>query len=400
MKIVALSDVCDIVNGGTPKSKVAEFWGGDVQWLTPAQMGKLDSPLISDTDRTITAKGLAKCSAKLVPSRSVILSTRAPIGHLAINEVPMAFNQGCRGLVPGDRLDASYLYYYLWRSRADLDALGSGTTFKELSASRLKEFPIPLPPMPEQLQIVAALNEAFAGIASASSNAEKNLKNARDLYAIQLEDALSEGFETTELKNLASFENGDRGENYVGRNDYVSKGIPILSAGHLSASGIDTQAMNFIPRDRFDLLRSGKIRRGDILFCLRGSLGKFAYNDVYEEGAIGSSLIIVRPNERLDPQYLCLYFASDQCAKMIRHFENGAAQPNLGGKSLEKFLVPIPPRETQSAIVARLAATRKSVEALTSIYEKRLLELEQLKQSILDNAFLGKLTRTEQAVAA
>src|SRR5690606_26736384 len=102
----------------------------------------------------------------------------------------------------------------------------------------------------------------------------------------------------------------------------VEEGIPIINAGHLVDGEIDTQSMNFITRERFDLLRSGKIRRGDILFCLRGSLGKFAFNDTYDEGAIASSLIIIRPGARILPDYLCAYLRSDLCTKMIRHYEN------------------------------------------------------------------------------
>ena len=156
-----LSDVATVVNGGTPKSKVAEYWGGDVQWLTPKDMGQMEGREISETPRTITQAGLKGSSARLVPSGSVILSTRAPIGHLAMNTVPMAFNQGCRGIVPSDKLDPVYLYHFLNMSRDLLNELGSGTTFKELSATNLKSVKVPLPPLEEQQRIVAVLDEAF-----------------------------------------------------------------------------------------------------------------------------------------------------------------------------------------------------------------------------------------------
>ena len=100
-------------------------------------MGKRTTPYISKTARTISQAGLANSSAKLVPAGSVILSTRAPIGHLAINEVEMAFNQGCRGLTPSDAIETKFLYYFLFFNRDALDGLGTGTTFKELSSIRL-----------------------------------------------------------------------------------------------------------------------------------------------------------------------------------------------------------------------------------------------------------------------
>jgi type I restriction enzyme S subunit len=399
VNLVPLSQVCRIVNGGTPKSGVAEYWGGGVAWLTPAEMGKLDAPEIEETVRTITAAGLRNSSAKQVPVGSVIMSTRAPIGHLAVPLAPMAFNQGCRGLVPDERLDTKYLYYFLWFSREALIDLGTGTTFKELSTGALGSYRIPLPPLEEQRRLIVLLDEAFGAIATATANAEKNLVNARELFTLALNQELGRGAPEVPLKQLCVFENGDRGENYAGRSAFVEEGIPIINAGHLVDGGIDTQSMNFITRERFDLLRSGKIRRGDILFCLRGSLGKFAFNDAYDEGAIASSLIIIRPGARILPDYLCAYLRSDLCVKMIRHYENGAAQPNLGGKSLEKFLVPLPDLSEQQAIIDRLAGVREATQDMGAIYQRKLSELSALKQSLFHRAFSGELTEREPLAA-
>ena len=95
-EIKKLGEVSEILNGGTPKTNISEYWDGDIHWITPADLGKLRKPTVDDTPRKITRLGLEKSSAKLFPINSVILSTRAPIGHMAINEVPMSINQGCR----------------------------------------------------------------------------------------------------------------------------------------------------------------------------------------------------------------------------------------------------------------------------------------------------------------
>lgn len=211
------------------------------------------------------------------------------------------------------------------------------------------------------------------------------------------------GWELKALGSVCTFENGDRGENYPGRSAFVSKGLPIINAGHLSSDGIDTADMNFITRDRYDLLRSGKVRLGDVLFCLRGSLGKFAINDVYEEGAIASSLIIIRPTTKLDTGFLAAYLQSTLCAEMIRKFENGAAQPNLGGKSLEQFLIPLPPLDEQRRIVAVLDKAFAGIATATANAQKNLTNARALFESYLRSVFsapnsewqrsnLGKLT--------
>lgn len=153
-----LGNVCNIISGGTPKSGVSEYWEGDVEWLTPKDMGKMTDIYASDTCRKITKLGLSKSSAKLIAQNSVILSTRAPIGHLAINTVPMATNQGCRGLVPKENLETKYLFYFLFNSVELLNDLGNGTTFKELSKGALENVSIPLPPISEQKIIVSKLS--------------------------------------------------------------------------------------------------------------------------------------------------------------------------------------------------------------------------------------------------
>ncbi|MBE3093537.1 MAG: restriction endonuclease subunit S, partial [Actinobacteria bacterium] len=110
-EVKKLGEVCEIVNGGTPDTKLKEYWDGKNLWITPKDMGKLDSIFVNETERKITNLGLKNSSAKLLPINSIILSSRAPIGHLAINKKPMSTNQGCKGIVPKKVLDFIFLYY-------------------------------------------------------------------------------------------------------------------------------------------------------------------------------------------------------------------------------------------------------------------------------------------------
>lgn len=207
-----------------------------------------------------------------------------------------------------------------------------------------------------------------------------------------------------QLGKVCTFENGDRGENYPGRSAFIETGIPIINAGHLLNNGIDTSKMNFIARERFELLRSGNIRRGDVLFCLRGSLGKFGLNDCYDEGAIASSLIIIRPKSNLDVRFFCAYLDSSLCADMIRKFANGAAQPNLGGKSLEKFTIPLPPLEEQRRIVAVLDEAFAAIAAATANAEKNLANAREILLNTIDRELegsgLGWIETTMEAICS
>lgn len=390
----SIDAVCEVVNGGTPKTGVAEYWDGPHQWITPAEMGKRATPYIDQTERTITNAGLQNSSARLLPAQSVILSSRAPIGHLVINTVPMATNQGCKGLVPRDGLDSKYLYYYLASIVPLLNDLGTGATFKELSGGKLKEIPIPLPSLPEQHRIVAILDEAFDGIATAKANAEQNLQNARALFESHLQKVftgLCEGWKMVPLDACCTFENGDRGTNYPNKSARTASGIPFINAGHLTDDGIDLESMDFISRERFNLLGAGKIQPEDILFCLRGSLGKFASVGNLSEGAIASSLIIVRPKHDALNRFVLAYFRSHLCAEMIHQFKNGAAQPNLSANNLKQFLIPLPSLSEQQAVVKGLDSLRIETQRLESLYQQKLATLVELRQSLLHQAFSGVL---------
>jgi len=195
------------------------------------------------------------------------------------------------------------------------------------------------------------------------------------------------GWAIRDLGGICAFENGDRGENYPSKSAQTTSGVPFINAGHLTDSGIDFSDMNYIPRERFDLLGNGKIRKGDVLFCLRGSLGKFSSVGDLSEGAIASSLIIIRPSNELSNEFLLAYLQSDLCAEMIHKFKNGAAQPNLSAASLKKFLIPIPPLAEQRRIVGVLGEAFAGLSAARAHAEKNLQNTRALFESQLHSVF-------------
>lgn len=195
------------------------------------------------------------------------------------------------------------------------------------------------------------------------------------------------GWALRQLGEVCTFENGDRGVNYPSKLHRTETGIPFVNAGHLNALGLDMQHMDYIPKERYNLLGSGKIRKGDILFCLRGSLGKYARVSEFSEGAIASSLVIVRPNAELNADFLMAYFESSICADMISDFSNGAAQPNLSAGSLKKFSIPIPPLPEQKRIVAILDEAFAAIAKAKENAETNLRNAKELFESYLQGVF-------------
>ena len=198
---------------------------------------------------------------------------------------------------------------------------------------------------------------------------------------------MKNGWQTKSLGELCSFENGDRGENYPSKSVQTHVGVPFINAGHLSESGVDFSGMNYIPRERFELLGNGKIQKDDILFCLRGSLGKFASVGDLNEGAIASSLVIIRPGIALKDEFLLAYLQSDLCAEMINAFKNGAAQPNLSAASLKKFEIPLPPPPEQQRIVGVLNEAFDGIAIAKANAEKNLQNARAIFESHLQSVF-------------
>jgi type I restriction enzyme S subunit len=153
-----------IKNGTTPSSEEAEYWNGEVKWATPEDLGRLAGDRIADTKRKVTEKAVFETNLSVLPIGSVLISTRAPIGHMAITSEPMAFNQGCRGVIPNDRTHSPFLYYLLKSRVPELNAMANGTTFLELSRDELAAVYLKFPPIEIQKRIALFLDEKTARI--------------------------------------------------------------------------------------------------------------------------------------------------------------------------------------------------------------------------------------------
>ncbi len=186
-----VAELGKVVSGGTPSTKEASYWGGDIAWISPSDLTGYTDKFIVRGAKSITASGLQNSSATVMPAGSVHFSSRAPIGYTVISSRSMTTNQGFKSLVPADGVFNEYIYYYFKSAKQLAESVATGTTFKEISGSAFSKMPVPLPPTAEQHRIVAKIEELFSeldqGVAS--------LKAAREQLKVYRQSLLKNAFE-------------------------------------------------------------------------------------------------------------------------------------------------------------------------------------------------------------
>lgn len=197
---------------------------------------------------------------------------------------------------------------------------------------------------------------------------------------------------TAPLDNIVCLINGDRGENYPSKSSFVASGVPFINAGHLTGGDVTLAEMNYISEEHYEKLRSGKTKPNDILFCLRGSVGKIGVVGSIERAAIASSLVIVRTDELMCNRYIYHYLRSPLAKIESELYDNGTAQPNLGAQSLGRFSVPIAPRQEQTRIAEKLDTVLTRVDACRDRLARVAPLLKRFRQSVLAAATSGRLT--------
>ena len=386
-----LGETCEVVNGGTPKTGVPEYWDSQHRWITPAEMGKRLSPYVSETERMISDLGLRNSSAQMLPPHSVILSSRAPIGHLVINTELMATNQGCKGLIPRSHLQHKFLYYYLSSIVDLLNSLGTGATFKELSGGKLKEVTVPVPPLAEQQRIVGLLDEAFEGLATAKANAEQNLQNARALFESHLQSVFTQrgpGWVEHTLGDLIEIQNG-----YAFKStDYTDAGYFVIRISNVQDGEIT------LANPRFIKLADKKLERfilndGDILISLTGNIGRVGIIQEDQLPAVLNQRVarITVKDQSADRDFLFRFLLSRTFRESLQEAGHGAAQQNVSTKEIEAVRLSLPNKKEQRRIVEEFDNFAEETQRIARLYERKHAALEALKKSLLHQAFTGEL---------
>ncbi len=188
-------------------------------------------------------------------------------------------------------------------------------------------------------------------------------------------------WEQHKLGEVVEMFNGDRGINYPKNNDLVPEGVPFINAGDLQNGQVNLESCKKISKEKFNQLSGAKIRRGDILYCLRGTIGKNALVE-FDEGTVASSLVDIRP-KNIDRMYLFIILNSNIEYRQRLLNDEGAAQPNLSVRNLSKFYIPVPQTKEQH----KISVFFKSFNELLTLHQRKLAKLKELKQGYLQKLF-------------
>jgi type I restriction enzyme S subunit len=287
----------------------------------------------------------------------------------------------------------SWLIYFLVHS--NLSEFVSGLTVPKLNQGSLREIPIPLPPLSEQQRIVGILDEAFDGIATAKANAEKNLQNARALFESYLQSVFTqrdEGWvETTLSRATDGIFTGPFGS-LLHKSDYVANGIPLVNPAHITEVGIEPDLRKTVSKETALRLKSYIMREGDIVIGRRGEMGRCALVTEVENGWLcGTGSFFIKPSSRCDTRYLVRFLRSESCKARLEKIAGGAVMPNLSNTDLGGLKFHLPPLDIQKTIVREIDDLHEETQRLESLYQRKLAALDELKKSLLHQAFSGQL---------
>ena len=383
-----LGEVCTIVSGSTPKTSVTSYWDGNIKWITPAELNE-DTFYIMDSVRHITEEGKEKTGLSYLPTGTVILSSRAPIGKTAIAGCEMCCNQGFKNLICSDAIYNEYLYFFL-KSKTDyLNSLGRGATFKEISKSIVENIEIPLPEVNQQKEIA----EKFKKLEQLISLRKQQLAKLDELVKARFVEMFGDpadnvnNLPASPMTAICQIIDGDRGKNYPKQEEFSDSGFCLfLNAKNVTAQGFSFENCTYITEEKDALLRNGKLCRGDVVLTTRGTIGNLAFYDTsvpYENIRINSGMVILRMNKQVVSEIFFIEQFKMQLDSIKSRIASGSAQPQLPISTMNKIEMILPPIELQNqfaAFVERVSQQKQTVQ-------QSLEKLELMKKALMQEYF-------------
>ena len=356
-----LGEICEIVSGSTPKTGIAEYWDGNLKWITPAEIDD-ESYIITDSARKLTELGVKKTGLSSFPSGTVILSSRAPIGKVAIAGCEMYCNQGFKNLICSDRINNRYLYWFLKGNTAYLNSLGRGATFKEISKKIVSDIEINVPEISQQLAAVDALERVSEIIRLRKNQLQKldELVKARFVEMFGSPVSNPKKWSKKTLKEVCTKLNDGT---HFSPESFAVGDYKYITAKNIKASGFDFSNITYVPEAvHRPIFERCNPELGDVLYIKDGATTGIAIvNTLKEEFTLLSSVALLKQNRNvINGYFLAALLNNADMYSDIRSNMGGAAITRLTIAKLDAVRVIIPPLDLQNQFAAFVEQVDKS----------------------------------------
>ena len=403
-KECTLSEIGKIVGGATPSTKKEEHYGGDIPWITPKDLSNFSGRYISRGERNITEKGLKSCSTQIMPKNSILFSSRAPIGYVAIADNDLCTNQGFKSVVPNDNINPLFVYYLLKFNKDKIEGLGSGTTFKEVSGTTMKNVIVKVPETIEEQRRISSILDAIDKKIELNQEINNNLEQQAQLlfksWFVDFEPfngSIPSDWEVVPLEKIVDFQNGYAFKSKELLNEPSSDCYQVFKQGHISRGGgfIPDGTKSWYPKRLASTLERFVLKKGDILMAMTDMkdnvaiLGNTAIMPFDNEYIVNQRVGHIRANGYKGITYPFIYLLTNSTNFLtnLRSRANSGVQVNLSSTEIKVSQTVLPSEKVNMAFSE---ITLPMFEAIIS-NQLENQQLAQLRDTLLPKLMSGEL---------
>lgn len=382
-----ISDIGTVVGGATPSTKKSENYDdGKIAWITPKDLSTFSSRYIERGERNITEIGLKSCSTQLLPLNTVLFSSRAPIGYVAIAANEVCTNQGFKSVIPNENTDPLFLFYLLKYNKGKIEGMGSGTTFKEVSGNTMKNILVNVPTDKKVQEKIAAILGSIDDKIEENERINNNL--LEQLNQLYTEFSTRSDWSEMTIGDVAvKVAMGPFGSN-IKVSTFVEYGVPIISGNHLRGYFLEEPSYNYITEEHAEKLKNSIVYPKDIIFTHAGNIGQVAMipdGCEFPYYVLSQRQFYLRCNtELVVPEYVLLFFHSKKGQYELLSYANQTGVPSIAqpATNLKKIRLPIPSLNEQKDWLSVVAP-------LITMYQNNYQETKRLAS--LRDTLLPKL---------
>jgi len=386
----SFNDIGIIQSGGTPSTKEPQNFDGDIPWITPADLSNFNKKYITHGHRNISSVGVSKSSATILPKGTILCSTRAPIGYVAIASNPLTTNQGFKSLIlKSNNIIPEYVFYYLKGNKQVFDNLASGTTFLEVSGLNFKKIPIPIPPLETQQRIVAILDKAEEIKrlrAEANTQTQKLIQSVfLDMFGDPVKNPKKWNVYTLQEMTTEIVDCPHSTPTYSGE----KRIFPCIRTTEIKNGQIDWSEMKFVDELEYnERTRRLKPINGDIVFGREGTFGGAIRLPKGHNFCLGQRVMLFRPDfSKCNSDFLWALLNSQYIYSQALRCASGATVFHVNVKDVKKFHGFCPPIEMQN----HFSSSLRKIESLRAYQNIALVLSTQNINCLHTKVFSGEL---------